>query len=298
MEHYQIAGVNISVTWEEEQEKEDIYKYHDCIILPRMMEAFRLREKLQTLSFGKMDVVVHGVKGFEVLDFKTKGRQVYNQQWHEEEDENIFTLYDLWKGQGGYSLRMSKDYSRIEYIPHCKEYAHYDLQWLMFAFECRVLHLGGIVLHGAAIEYKGEGIIFSGVSGAGKSTQAHLWQAYRNALILNGDAPAIHDINGIPKVFGTPWCGSSGEAVNRSAPLKAIVLVKQGEKNEVRKLEEKEAVLAIFSNTFHMNFDFKLIDFCMTYIQRLVNNIEVYELTCRVDEEAVNVMERVLFEEV
>lgn len=296
MDWYQIAGVNISISWEDEQEKENIYKYHDCIILPRMMEAFRLRKMLQAPSFGKMDVVIHGVKGFEVLDLKTRGRQIYNQQWHEEEDENIFTLYDLWKGQGGYSIRMSKDYSKVEYIPHCKEYANYDLQWLMFAFECRVLHLGGIVLHGAAIEYKGEGIIFSGVSGAGKSTQAHLWQAYRNALILNGDAPAIHDVNGIAKVFGTPWCGSSGEAVNRSTPLKAVVLVKQGEKNEVRKLDEKEAVLALFSNTFHMNFDFKLIDFCMTYIERLVHTIEVYELTCRIDEEAVDVLERALFE--
>lgn len=295
MDWYQIAGVNISINWEEEEKKEDVYRYHDCIILPRMMEAFRLREQLKMPSLGQMDVVVHGVKGFEVLNFRTKGRQVYNQQWHEEENENIFTVYDLWKNQGGYSIRMSKDYSRIEYIPHCEEYNHYDLQWLMYAFECRLLHLGGIVFHGAAIEYKGEGIIFSGVSGAGKSTQAHLWQTYRNALILNGDAPAVRNVNEIPKVFGTPWCGSSGEAINRSVPLKAIILVKKGEKNEVRKLDEKEAVLALFSNTLHMNFDFKLIDFCMNYIQQLVNNIEVYELMCRIDEEAVNVMESVLF---
>lgn len=295
MNWYQIAGINISISWEKEEEKQHIYAYHDCIILPRVMEAFGIRQINKAQVLGTMNVRVHGI---EEIEINAKSRQVYNQRWQETEDKKILTMYDLVRGdQMGYSIMMAKDYSQVDYLPHCEEYNHYDLQWLIYPFECRMLYLGGIVLHGAAIEYKAQGIIFSGVSGAGKSTQAHLWQYYREALILNGDAPAIHDMDGIPRVYGTPWCGSSEEAINRSIPLKAVILVKKGEVNKIRKLDEREAVLALFSNTFHMNFDLAVIDFCMAYIQKLVKHIEVYELTCRVDEGAVEVVQSAIFKE-
>lgn len=294
MNRYQIAGVEVAIEWEKEEEKNYIYGSHDCIILPRAMEAFGVREGLKVQTLGSMQVKVHDV---QALSLNTRSRRLYNQRWYETSSENILTLYDLFEGEKPcYSMIMAKDYSQVDYIPHCKEYAHYDLQWLMFPFECRMLHLGGMVLHGAAIEYKREGIIFSGISGAGKSTEAHLWQYYRNALILNGDAPAIHDEDGMPRVYGTPWNGTSGESINRSTPLKAIVLVKKGDCNKLRAVDEKEAVLAVFSNTFHMNFDLGLIDFCITYIQKLVKHIGVYELTCRVEEEAVNVVAQELFQ--
>ena len=46
-----------------------------------------------------------------------------------------------------------------------------------------------------------------------------------------------------------------------------------------------------------MNFDLAVIDFCMAYIQKLVKHIEVYELTCRVDEGAVEVVQSAIFKE-
>lgn len=293
MNWYQIAGINIGISWEKEKEKQYIYSYHDCIILPRVMEAFSIKGK--SPEIGTMNVRIHGIEEMEV---SANSRRIYNQRWQETEDKKILTMYDLFEEEKmGYSIVMAKDYSQIDYFPHCEAYNHYDLQWLIYPFECRMLYLGGIVLHGAAVEYEKQGIIFSGISGAGKSTQAHLWQYYRDALILNGDAPAIHNVAGIPRVYGTPWNGSSGETINRSIPLKAVILVQKGNINEIRKLDEREAILALFSNTFHMNFDLEVIDFCMSYIQQLVKQIEVYELTCRMDEGAVQVVQETIFKE-
>jgi hypothetical protein len=166
---------------------------------------------------------------------------------------------------------------------------------MMHPFEGNVLYKGGIVLHGAAIETCGSGIVFTGVSGAGKSTQARLWRAYRNALILNGDCPAIRLSDGIPKVYGTPWCGTSGECVNRAAKLKAVVLVKQGESNALRELTRNDAFLALLANVLRSNFDDHALDLSIVNISGIIGRIRVYELTCTVGEQAVELLERELF---
>ena len=44
-----------------------------------------------------------------------------------------------------------------------------------------------IQIHSSLIRSHGEGLMFIGPSGIGKTTQAELWHAYRNADIINGD---------------------------------------------------------------------------------------------------------------
>ena len=51
---------------------------------------------------------------------------------------------------------------------------------------------GMLVLHSAYIVTRqGEGILFSGPSGIGKSTQAALWQRYGAAQTVNGDRALV-----------------------------------------------------------------------------------------------------------
>lgn len=294
MNDYLIAGIKVNVIWDLEEEKNKIYSCHDCIILPRIMEAFSLRRDFNVETVGLMTVRVHKLSA---LNFRCQGRRFEDQRYYEEQDKKVLTIFSmLQEKQPGYSMIMSKDYSEVDYIPHIQEYNHYDLQWIKYAFECRMITSGGFILHGAAIEYRGQGVIFSGISGSGKSTQAHLWQHYRQALILNGDCPAIRLQDGVHRVYGTPWNGTSGEAINRNVPLKAIVMVKQGKENKIRKLDKNQAVKAILSNILRSNFDMSLLDTCIAYAQQLIEQVNVYELVCTIDEEAVEVAERIIFE--
>ena len=68
---------------------------------------------------------------------------------------------------------------------------------------------GMLVLHSAyIITRQGQGILFSGPSGIGKSTQAALWQRYAGAEIVNGDRALVRPDTGT--VSGVFYAGTSG----------------------------------------------------------------------------------------
>jgi hypothetical protein len=287
MNYYQIAGINICVLWENEEIKYMYYRYHDCIVLPRALAAFH---NVEIPEEPDMIVKVHALS---VYTGPKKYKKLYNQSFYPEDDKMTMTVYDPYsEATAGYSITMSKDYSYVEFTPHISEYEHYDLQWMMHPFEGRVLYKGGIVLHGAAIECNGKGIIFTGISGAGKSTQAHLWQKYRDALIINGDCPSINMVKGIPTVYGTPWCGTSGEFINRKVTLSAVVLVKQGEMNTLKELEGHAAFVGVLANVLHSNFDESALDLSVENLKSIMDQIRVFEITCTISEEAVKILER------
>ena len=50
-----------------------------------------------------------------------------------------------------------------------------------------------MILHASLIETAYGGILFSGVSGAGKTTQAELWMKWEQARQINGDRPMYTD---------------------------------------------------------------------------------------------------------
>ncbi|MDD4296606.1 MAG: hypothetical protein PHC69_06575 [Ruminiclostridium sp.] len=236
-----------------------------------------------------MNVKVNEIREFS---FNKNYKKIFNQSFFQQDDKMVMTVYDPYdEAMPGYSIVMSSDYSYVEYTPHIKEYEHYDLQWLMHPFEGKVLYKGGIVLHGAAIEHNGKGIIFTGISGSGKTTQAHLWQKYREALIINGDCPLVKINDGVLKVYGTPWCGTSGEAINRGVSLDAVVLVNQGERDVLKELYGSEAFLALLANVLHSNFDKNSLDLAIENLKGIISKVRVFECTFTISEKAVKILE-------
>jgi hypothetical protein len=287
MYYYKIAEMNVCVLWENEKQKNKSYLYHDCIVLPRSLAAFFNEEAPEEPD---MKVWVRGISEFTGTDFY---KRVHNQTFIKSDHKLIMTMMDPNNlEKPGYSIEMSKDYSQVEYIPHISEYEHYDLQWMMYPFEGRLLYKGGIVLHGAAVECNGKGFIFTGISGAGKSTQAHLWQRFRNALIINGDCPAVRVKDGIPTLYGTPWCGTSGESINRKTHLNAVILVKKGDTNSIRELKGNSAFLAMLANVFHSCFDQDTLDLSIWNLKKIMEHIQVFELTCTIGENAIKILEK------
>ena len=77
---------------------------------------------------------------------------------------------------------------------------------------------GMLVLHSSYIVTRQEqGILFSGPSGIGKSTQAALWQRYAGAEIVNGDRALVRPDTGT--VSGVFYAGTSGISRNVTASL-------------------------------------------------------------------------------
>lgn len=156
--------------------------------------------------------------------------------------------------------------------------------------ETLLLQHKGLLLHASLIEYKGIAIAFTGPSGVGKSTQADLWNRHTGAQILNGDRAALRQSGDGWRAYGSPYAGTSGIYKNQSAPLKALILLRQGKENKMRCLNITEALRYIYPEltVHHWEKDFvaRATDLCID----LLNYIPVYMLECRPDESAVQLL--------
>lgn len=139
------------------------------------------------------------------------------------------------------------------------------------------------------------GIMFLGPSGIGKTTQAELWNKYRDALIINGDIVFVQET---PEGFlgwGTPWHGSSPYCENTSVPLKAMVVLKQAPENSIRELTGFEKVSEVSNSVFYPQWLENGMELCLETLDHLLTDIPVYLLSCRPDEDAVRLTEQAVF---
>jgi hypothetical protein len=152
----------------------------------------------------------------------------------------------------------------------------------------------GIILHSSTILWKGKGVMFSAPSGTGKTTHVHLWKQLYDTPILDGDATACRMLNGIPIVYGLPWCGSSGEFINKSAPLGAIVFLQQAKENSIKKLDLRETILRLTSRCFLLPWNNELMNQFLDTIQEIAKNTDSYLLNCLPDSDAVEMVKKCL----
>lgn len=157
----------------------------------------------------------------------------------------------------------------------------------MMDLEATLLHFDSIILHASFVRYNGKGIIFSAPSGTGKSTQAALWEKYAGAEILNGDRVALRKTDGAWRAYGLPYAGTSGIYRNESAPLKAAVVLRQAENNSVRRIRGAEAFRYLYPETMIHRWDRVSEGKATCLLLDVLNDIPVFLLECRPDQEAV-----------
>lgn len=144
-----------------------------------------------------------------------------------------------------------------------------------------------MILHSACIDTFLGGILFSGPSGIGKSTQADLWCKYRKAKLLNGDKPIVRKTETGWKAYGSPYAGSSRCHVNESCGIRAIVMLKKAKYCSVRRLGIREAFCRIYEQVIVNSWDKSYVSKACDMVLELVNDIPVYELACTPDKSAV-----------
>ena len=144
-----------------------------------------------------------------------------------------------------------------------------------------------IFVHGSFVEYNGNGIIFVGYSGIGKTTQAQLWEKYLNATPVNGDKVFLRVVDDVVFACGSPWRGSSEYCVNKNVPLKAIVILNQAEENEISGLNAIECMKHFMPHVFFPHWDEKCKVKALDTFNDIIEKTPVWLLKCRPDEESV-----------
>ncbi len=210
-----------------------------------------------------------------------------------EETANRLYVYDNNIGKVVHQVFASSDWKEVKVTSNIKERkpANTFLNSIgEVAFRNRILFHDGLVIHGSAIACENKGIIFSGPSGTGKSTQSGLWRKYKKAELINDDRPAIRVIDGSSYVFGTMWNGSSKKYTNRSAPLAAIVLLQQNKENIIERLSADEAVKRLMPRSFLPYNNEENMGRALKNLEKIVSVTPVYLLKCRPDREAVELL--------
>ena len=159
----------------------------------------------------------------------------------------------------------------------------------------RITYCRSIMMHASAVICNGKVILFTGVSGAGKSTQANLWKQYAGAKVLNYDQVLVFLQKDPIMVCGTPWAGKENVYIQGQYPLLAIVLVEKAKDNYVTELAKGEAFSRVYLNNYLYPLNMEIENRYFDSIINLVSRIPVYELKCTVTKEAVELLCKKLF---
>lgn len=150
-----------------------------------------------------------------------------------------------------------------------------------------LLQHNALLLHASLIDHDGNGIAFAGPSGAGKSTQAALWEQYAGADILNGDRAVIRQTEKGVFAYGSPYAGTSGIYRRASVPLRAVVVLRKGKENILRKLCASEAMMRIYPELSIHRWDKEFSRQASDLLLTLLRKVPFYELECLPERSAV-----------
>lgn len=160
-----------------------------------------------------------------------------------------------------------------------------------------LLYFDSFMFHSSVVRYKDKCILFSGFSGAGKSTQADLWNRYRNAEILNGDRTLLRRIDGRWYACGVPMSGSSSYCELFTLPIEAVVFLGKANYNKVTDISVAEKILGITSQTSCGSRKTEDSEKLLDLIEDFINKNTVVTLDCTPDENAVECLESFLSRE-
>lgn len=210
----------------------------------------------------------------------------YVRLYHDRDTAESYALVsgDLEEG----SIRVRYLAGKRELLSSCRSCVlHIPLEEMLLSWD-------RLILHASLVTSPFGGILFSGPSGIGKSTQADLWRSLEGSRIINGDRPVLGKRNGRWLAYGSPYAGSSRYYVNESVPVAAIVMLEQGEQCSIRRLGQVDSFRRILSNAtvnvWNPDYMRKACDLMMD----LTADVPVYHMTCTPDAQAVKTVRMVL----
>ena len=89
----------------------------------------------------------------------------------------------------------------------------------------------GVLLHALGVADQGEGLLFIGRSGAGKTTLANLYKPHQGVTILNDERVVVTKKDDRFWLSGTPWPGIGLMVPADTVPLRKVFFLEHGTRN-------------------------------------------------------------------
>ena len=195
--------------------------------------------------------------------------------------------------EASYALYQEKSENEIEvyFLEAIKQELKIDTIFVScLALEKHFSKRGAHILHSCFLHYKGQAILFSGPSGIGKSTHAHLWCQYiEDTHVVNGDRCLIYkNENGEYVASAWPVCGSSGICLTETYPLKAIVFMGQAPNNEVISVRPMQLFKQLSSQITINWWNKQQVSHTLDDLQQMLGKVNMCNYICNLTEEAPN----------
>jgi hypothetical protein len=142
---------------------------------------------------------------------------------------------------------------------------------------------GGFLLHAASAIRNGRAFLFSGVSGAGKTTISRL--APQDAIFLTDEISYVRRAAGNYYACGTPFAGElarSGE--NCSAPIQTLFFLEKGPENRIEGIDSVEAIRRLMRNILFFAEDGELVKSVFSSACEFVESVPMRRLIFVPDE--------------
>lgn len=158
---------------------------------------------------------------------------------------------------------------------------------LMIIYAFATAPWGTLLIHASVIRNEGNGYLFLGISGTGKSTHSRLWLQYiPGSDLMNDDNPVVRYIEGRTMVYGSPWSGKTPCYRNVQAPVGAFVRLEQQKENVIRRESTLYAFAHLLSSVSTMKWDRDIYHQICSTIANILEQTPVYHLGCLPDEAA------------
>ena len=178
------------------------------------------------------------------------------------------------------------------------------MPWLTFGNLLRFLPMraalqrfGVLFFHGAQVRVNGGGIVFTAPSGTGKSTQSNLWVRERGAKLICNDRTLVRKVNGKWHTYGYPVDGSAPVRSGERNDLLCIVLLRQGEDNQIQRLNGAKGAALLMPQLVIDGWNPHARSAAAEWLLKLVSEIPVYQLSCTRDLRAVECLEQQLYKD-
>ncbi len=135
----------------------------------------------------------------------------------------------------------------------------------------------GVIIHSLGLDEEDRGLLFVGVSGAGKSTMANLWQG-SGAVLLSDDRIIVRRQDDRFMMYGTPWHGDANIASPEAVPLDRIYFLSRSSENQVRPVSTMEAVTQLMVCCFPPFYDQQGMAFVLEFLSQIAAEIPCFEL--------------------
>ncbi len=152
-------------------------------------------------------------------------------------------------------------------------------------------HTGGLLIHASGVNDNNRGLLFTGVSGIGKSTMAGLWER-AGATVINDDRLWLHKMAGVWYIFNTPMMQYAQEPA--MAPLNGIFLLKQAPKNGLKKISGVSAAMRFMANGIQHFYDKAMTAQHLERVLDITAQVPIYDCGFKPDGEIVGEIKRSL----